>query len=512
LAGTWPLPSRYWWQVEETVTKYLAFDLGAESGRAVVGHLESDRLRLEEMHRFPNGPVRVLGSLYWDVLRLWSEIKHGLGLAAQAHGNSLTSIGLDAWGVDFGLLAPDDTLLCNPYHYRDSRTDGMMEQAFQIIPRAEIYERTGNQFMQINSLFQLLAMAKQGSSALACAGTFLNVPDLLNFWLSGRKASEFTIATTSQCYDPRAGDWAHDMLAALGIPTHIFGEIVPPGTILDNLPTTLTVETGSSPIPVVAVAGHDTASAVAAVPAAGHDHIYLSSGTWSLMGVELPEPVINEQSLSYNLTNEGGVNGTFRLLKNIMGLWLVQECRREWARKGEHFSYDELTQMAAQAPAFGPLIRTSDSRFLPPGDMPSRIQTYCRETGQTVPQTKGEIIRCILESLALAYRLVAGQLDVLAGHRLPTIHIIGGGSRNGLLNQFAADATARNVVAGPVEATAIGNVLVQALALGHIANLDQGRALVFCSFDVETCESRNTAPWDEAWQRYLMLFSREDTL
>lgn len=491
------------------MSKFLAFDLGAESGRAVVGHLEGDRLHLEEIHRFPNGPVRVLDSLYWDVLHLWSEIKRGLGLAADRYGDALAGIGLDTWGVDFGLLAADDTLLGNPYHYRDRRTEGMMEAAFQIVPRAEIYERTGIQFMPINSLFQLFALAQADSPLLTQAQTFLNMPDLLNFWLSGRKANEFSIATTSQCYDPRAGDWARDMLERLGIPPRIFGEpgagIVQPGTVLGDLRASVREESGSPAIPVVAVAGHDTASAVAAVPTTGRDYIYLSSGTWSLMGVESEQPIINAQSLAYDFTNEGGVNGTFRFLKNIMGLWLVQECRRTWARAGRPFSYDDLTQLAAQAPPFGPLVSLADSRFLPPGDMPGRIQTYCRETGQTVPETPGQIIRCALESLALEYRWVAERLVEIVGRPLPTIHIFGGGSQNKLLNRFTADATGRTVIAGPVEATATGNVLVQAIALGRLTDLAEARALVRRSFPLEVVEPADTAAWDEAYSRYLNL-------
>jgi rhamnulokinase len=494
------------------MAKFLAFDLGAESGRAVVGHFEDNRLRLEEIHRFPNGPVQVLDGLHWDVLRLWSEIQHALGLAASAYGSQLRSAGLDAWGVDFGLLAADDTLLGNPYHYRDGRTDGIMERAFRLVPRAEIYEQTGIQFMQINSLYQLLAMAQVDSPLLEAAHLFLNMPDLFNFWLCGHKASEFTIVTTSQCYDPRAGDWARDMLERLGIPSRIFGEIVPPGTVLGVLRTSICEETGSPMIPVVASAGHDTASAVAAVPTAAADYIYLSSGTWSLMGVENKEPVITEQSLAYDFTNEGGVNGTFRLLKNIMGLWLVQECRREWARAGTSYSYDELTRMASGAPAFGALVAVNDERFLPPGDMVSRIQTFCRATGQVVPDTRGEVIRCILESLALEYRWVTERLSELVARRLPAIHIIGGGSRNKLLNQFAANATGRTVVAGPVEATAIGNLLVQAIALSHLADLSEARALVRRSFEVESYEPKDLAAWDEAYERYLTLRSVDGAL
>ena len=487
------------------MSKFLAFDLGAESGRVVVGHLQDDILRLEEIHRFPNGPVQIMGSLHWDVLRIWTEIKQGLALAAKAYGGALTSLGLDTWGVDFGLLDASDTLLTNPYHYRDSRTDGMMEAAFEIVPRAEIYERTGIQFMQINTLYQLYAMARVDSPVLGAAQTFLNMPDLFNFWLSGHKVSEFSIVSTSQCYDPRARDWARDTLEKLGIPTRIFGEIVPPGTVLAGLRTPVCEETGSPVIPVVASAGHDTACAVAAVPSTSQDYIYLSSGTWSLMGVELAEPIISKQSLAYDITNEGGVNGTFRFLKNIMGLWLVQECRREWAQAGKDLSYDDLTQLAAETPAFGPLVSLADTRFLAPGDMPGRVQDFCRETGQPVPETEGQIVRCALESLALEYRWVAERLDEIVGRPLPTIHIFGGGSRNRLLNQFAADATGRTIVAGPVEATAIGNCLVQAIALGHLADLAEARALVRRSFVVETFEPGDTAAWDEAYMRYLKL-------
>jgi rhamnulokinase len=488
---------------------FLAFDLGAESGRAVLGHLEHDRLSMEIVHRFPNGPVRVLDSLHWDVLRLWSEIKQGLGLTAQAYGERLVSVGLDTWGVDFGLLAADDTLLGNPYHYRDSRTNGAMEVAFRYIPQAEIFQRTGIQFMQLNSLYQLLAMAEADAPALFSAESFLTMPDLFNFWLTGRKANEFTIATTTQCYDPRNGRWARGMLDEMGIPNHIFGDIIPPGTVLDTLRPSLTEETGCQQIPVVAPATHDTGSAVAAVPAQSDDYIYLSSGTWSLMGVEVKKPIISAKSLEYNITNEGGVEGTFRLLKNIMGLWLVQECRREWSRTGEEYSYETLTRSAAEAPPFVALVLPGDARFLPPGDMPRRIQRFCRETGQIVPQTTGEIVRCVLESLALEYRRVAECLDELVGRRLSIVHIIGGGSQNWLLNQFAADATGRTVVAGPVEATAIGNVLVQGLALGHISSLAEGRELVRRSFELTTFVPRDTAAWDDAYQRYLALSDQD---
>jgi rhamnulokinase len=484
---------------------YLAVDLGAESGRVVAGHFDGERVSLQEINRFSNGPVDVRGTLYWDILRLWRGIRDGLAEAASEYGDRVAGIGLDTWGVDFGLLASDDTLLGNPVHYRDSRTDGMMARAFEMVPRDAIFERTGIQFMQLNSLYQLLALAEADSPLLDAATTFLTIPDLLNFWLTGRKVSEFTIATTTQCYDPRAGDWAYEMLETLGIPSDIFGEIVPPGTVLGPLDGPVAEATGLPLVPVIAPATHDTGSAVAAVPMDPSDAIYLSSGTWSLMGVEVEAPIINEAMLTYNLTNEGGVNGTFRLLKNIMGLWLVQECRREWLREGEDHSYDAMVEMAAAAPAFGPLISVEDSRFLPPGDMCPRIRGFCEETGQTVPETKGGVLRCALESLALEYRWVAERIDEVTGSRAKTIHIIGGGSKHELLDQFTADATGRTVVTGPVEATALGNVLVQAQALGDIGSVAEGREVIRRSFELQTYEPQDTEAWNEAYERYLTL-------
>lgn len=487
---------------------FLAVDLGAESGRVVAGHFDGERIALEEVHRFPNGPVDVLGHLHWDVLRLWSDIKVGLAKAAQRYGDRIAGIGLDTWGVDFGLLDANDELLGNPYHYRDSRTDGMMERAFEKVSREAVFDATGIQFLQLNTLIQLVAMVEAHSPQLEMAHTLLMMPDLLNFWLTGRKANEFSDATTSQCYDPRAGTWAYGMLERLHIPTRIFRDgdkdrIVPPGTVLGPLLPSVREETGLGAVPVIAPATHDTGSAVAAVPMDPENAIYLSSGTWSLMGVESKVPIINEAMLTYNLTNEGGVNGTFRLLKNIMGLWLVQECRREWQRAGEDHDYGEMVEMAASAPAFGPLIYPGDDRFLAPGDMTPRIRAFCRETGQAVPETKGAVLRCALESLTLEYRWVAEKLDALTGKRLGTIHIIGGGAKNELLDQFAADATGRTVVSGPVEATALGNVLVQAIALGHIDSIAAGREVIARSFELKTFAPRDTAAWDVAYRRYL---------
>lgn len=487
---------------------FLAFDLGAASGRAMLGGFDGERLRLSEVHRFPNGPVRLPDGLHWDVLRLWSEIKEGLTLAAQERGVELAGVGLDTWGVDFGLLDRDGALISNPYHYRDRRTDGMLEEAFRRVPREEIFERTGIQFMQINSLYQLLSMAVDGSPLLDVAETFLTMPDLFNYWLTGRRVCEFSIATTTQCYDPRQDNWATSLLGRLDIPTHIFPEIVPPGTVLGDLSASVAEETGVGGPPVIAPACHDTGCAVAAVPAEAERFVYISSGTWSLMGAELRQAAIDEESLAAGFTNEGGVGGTFRFLKNITGLWLVQECRRAWARQGEEFSYDDLTEMATQAEPFRSIVDPDDDAFLRPGDMPSRIRAFCERTGQPAPREKGAVIRCALEGLALKYRRVLGQLEGILDRRLSPVHIVGGGTQNELLNRFTADATGRRVVTGPVEATAAGNVIAQAMALGHIGSLEEGRRVVRNSFDLATYEPNGGPGWDEAYDRFLSLMER----
>ena len=483
---------------------FLAIDLGAESGRAILGRID-DRLTLDEIHRFPNGPVRVANHIYWDVLRLWAEVQNGMRIAAGSAGGSLAGIGVDTWGVDFGLLDSSDRLIGNPYHYRDVRTNGMIEAASQIVPLEEIYNQTGIQFMQLNTLFQLFAMRQEHDPALQGARTFLTIPDLLNFWLTGSKVNEFTDATTTQCYNPREKRWAAELLAALDIPGQIFGQIVQPGTVLETLRPSVAEDASCERIPVIAVGSHDTASAVAAVPAEGDDFIYISSGTWSLIGIESLEPIINADSLNYNLTNEGGVCDTIRFLKNIMGMWLLQECRRQWAKAGKNYSYDELTTLAAQAPARESFVYVGDDRFLAPGHMVERIQGFCQETSQPVPQSEAEIVRCILESLALEYRWSTEKFRELSGKALPVIHIIGGGSRNRLLNQFTADATGCEVIAGPVEATAIGNILMQAIGLGHLSSLEEGRSLVRRSFDVTSFAPQTTPDWDEAYNRYLAL-------
>jgi len=485
-------------------TSFLAVDLGAESGRAILGCIDK-RLTLDEIHRFANGPVRVGSHLHWDILRLWSEIQNSLRIAAESERGSLAGIGLDTWGVDFGLLDSSDQLIGNPYHYRDARTNGMVEAACQVVPREEVYSQTGIQFMQLNTLFQLFAMHRENDPALQSARTLLTMPDLFNFWLTGRKVSEFTICTTTQCYNPREKRWAFELLAALQIPRYLFQQIVPPGTVIEWLRTPVAEDASCKRIPVVAVGCHDTASAVAAVPAQSSNFIYISSGTWSLIGIESREPIINATSLKYDLTNEGGVGDTILFLKNIMGMWLLQESRRQWAKAGKNYSYDELTNLAAEAPALKSFVFVGDNRFLAPGDMVERIQAFCSETDQPIPQTDAEVVRCVLESLALEYRWGTEKLRELSGKSLPVIHIIGGGSRNRLLNQFTADATGCEVIAGPVEATAIGNILLQAIARHHLSSLTEGRALVLRSFDVTSYEPRNSPVWDEAYNRYLAL-------
>jgi rhamnulokinase len=486
-------------------TTYAAVDLGAGSGRVILGRFDGQSLALDEAHRFPNGGVALGGSLFWDFLALWKEILSGLCRAQERAGGALKSLALDTWGVDFGLLDADDRLVGNPYHYRDRRTDGMIQAASQRVPREEIFAQTGVQFMQLNSLYQLLAMVLHTDPGLQIAHTFLNIPDLFNFFLCGEKASEFTIATTTQCYDIRRKSWAYELLNALGIPTGIFCQVIEPGSVLGRLSAAICEESGLPSLKVIAGAGHDTACAVAAIPASGQEFIYISSGTWSLVGVERDSPLVSAESLAAGITNEGGVSGKTRFLKNVMGMWLVQECRRRWARQGKEYSYDELTRLAAAAPAFGPLMMPSDPRFLAPGDMPAEIQAYCHETGQRAPEDRGALLRCILESLALEYRRVIEQLDHLDGVVHPVIHIVGGGSQNALLNQFTADAAARPVFAGPVEATAMGNLLVQAIAQGDIASLEEGRAIVRRSSHVKTYLPRDSSAWDEAYRRYLDL-------
>jgi rhamnulokinase len=491
---------------------YLAFDLGAESGRAVVGTLEDGRLELEEKHRFANPTGRMNGHLHWNLLAQWEELKAGLRKAAGEGSKrpEIHGIGVDTWGVDFGFVFPDGDIRGNPFHYRDARTNGMLEKAFAAVPRERIFEATGVQFMQLNSLYQLLATKETHPRLLQSAETLLFMPDLFNYLFTGVRKAEFSIVTTSQMYDPRQKAWATPLLKELGLPVDILPEIVPSGTVIGQLQRDVAEECGTGRIPVIATASHDTASAVAAVPVegSGNDWCYISSGTWSLMGVELDEPVINEKVLGYNYTNEGGVGGTIRFLKNIMGLWLVQECRRQWIREHHDHSYGELTQMAARAKKFGALIDPDHKPFLTPGDMPEKIEQFCKDTKQRTPHTRGEYVRACLESLALTYRRTLDGLEDILGRKLKTIYVVGGGSQNELLNQMTADACDRAVVAGPVEATAAGNILVQAMATGDVKSLADARAIVRNSFEVKRYEPQHSEKWDEAYARYKGIIGR----
>jgi rhamnulokinase len=476
------------------MSHYLAFDLGAESGRALLGSFSNGKLSVEELHRFPNTPVRVLGALYWDTLRLWHEIQHGLGVAVRERKLALDGIGVDTWGVDCALLGADGALLESPRHYRDSRNNGVMEKLFAVVPRDQVFAATGIQFMQINTLYQLYGMKLTGSPALASARKLLHMPDLFNYWLTGEAKSEATIASTSQFLNPATMTWATDLMRRLGLPADILCPIVSPGTLLGTLldpPHT----------PVYTIGGHDTASAVAAVPSQGGDNwCYISSGTWSLMGLELDAPVIDEQSLALNYTNEVGLAGKIRLLKNIAGLWLLQECRRAWMLEGAEYSYDQLTGMAAEARPFTAAI--NPYAFLEPGEMPRKIAGHCAATGQPAPASHGEFARAILESLALCYRHVVESLETLSHRKIEIIHIVGGGSRNTLLNQFVADCTGRRVIAGPAEATAIGNILAQAMGAGELANLDDLRAVVRNSFEPASVDPHPSDEWEQAYRRY----------
>ena len=484
-------------------TAFLAVDLGAESGRAVLGRFDGEQITLEEVHRFPNVPVRLPDGLHWDVLRIAREVKDGIAKATR-NGGRIESLGVDAWGVDFALLDRDGCLISNPYHYRDPRTEGMDERAFDRMPKEEIYETTGIQFMPINTLYQLLAM--EGSPLLQAAQTLLLIPDLISYWLTGEKACEFTAASTTQLCDARSGGWARDLLEEMRFPGHIFGEIVPPGTRLGPLLPEVAEEIGANEgLRVTAVASHDTASAVVAVPAESENFAYISSGTWSLVGVELPKPAIAPEGMHANFTNEGGFNGTTRFLKNVMGLWLLQECRRTWAREGREYSYEELTRLSQAVPDAGPLLDPDHPAFLPPGDMPGRIRRFCWETHQSPPGEPGEVVRCVLESLALKYRWVLERAEELTGRRAEVVHIVGGGVRNTLLCQLTADATRRPVRAGPVEATALGNLMVQAYARGYLGSLEEIRAAVRGS-SIEVHDYRPTGSaeeWDEAYERLL---------
>lgn len=481
---------------------YLAFDLGAESGRVLLGTLDdAGCLQIDEVHRFLNSMINIMGNLHWDILSLYREILDGLRLLATDYTNSPKSIGIDTWGVDFTLLDANGALIGAPFTYRDRRTKGAMEEFLLRIPKERLYQLTGIQFMPFNTLFQLYSMVRDNSLQLEIAADLLFIPDIFSYYLTGIKKSEFTFATTSQLYNPRTASWEEEIFAQLGISQDIMQGIVQPGTIIGEITDNVRIETGLKGIPVVAVASHDTGSAVAAVPASGKNFSYISCGTWSLVGIESSAPIINEKTLKYNFSNEGGVCRTFRILKNIAGLWALQQCRKEWAKSRE-YSYSELVEMAQNTVPCDSIIDLDQPEFFNPSNMPLIIENFCRKTGQEVPQDIAQCVHVVLQSLALAHRYTLEQLEEISGIGIEQIHIIGGGSQNPLLCQFTADATGLPVYAGPAEATAIGNILVQAMALGRVSSLEQLREVVKRSFSLNLYQPQHTLDWDEKYNRF----------
>jgi rhamnulokinase len=493
--------------MSDTSQVFLAVDLGASSGRVVAGLFDGNQLALEEVYRFDNGGVPIAGRMQWDLLNQWQHVLRGLRAAGKLYGGRVASVGVDTWGVDFGLVGRNDELLGNPYHYRDRRTAGILDKAFAIVPREEIFAATGLQFMEFNTLYQLLAMKLGGSPLLDAAQSLLLIPDLFHWLLTGVKANEYTDASTTQFLNPKSGQWATDLLTKFGLPTHILGTIAAPGTRLGQIQPSVVDETDLAGVEVILPGTHDTASAVMAVPAASQpgqrpDWCYISSGTWSLMGVETPQPIINDRCYQLNFTNEGGVGGTTRVLKNIAGLWLIQECRRIWKLAGQEASIDQLLQQAGTLPPLVSLINPDDASFVAPKDMPAAIRDYCTSTGQPAPTSEGAVVRCALESLAFRYRMVLGFLEELVGGRIETIHIVGGGTQNRLLCQMTADACNRRVVAGPVEATAIGNLMMQAVAQDAVGSIAQAREIVRTSFAAQEYRPKQPQAWADAYSRF----------
>lgn len=486
--------------VAKKETKVLAVDFGASSGRVMLGTFDGNKITAKEIHRFSNDPVIVNGTMYWDVLRLFHEIKQGL-IKAKAYG-SVDSIGVDTWGVDFGLLDEKGYLLENPVHYRDSRTEGMVEKGFTLIPRERFYELTGNQFMEINTAFQLLALKEQRPELLDRADCLLLMPDLFNYFLSGVKKSERSIVSTTQMSDPLTPGWVMEVAEKFGIPEKILTEVVPTGTLLGPIRKEIQEELGIGDMDVVAVAGHDTQCALTAVPSKEDDFIFVSCGTWSLFGTELEKPVLTKQSEELNITNETGTDGKTSFLKNIIGLWLIQESRRQWIREGKEYSFSELEKLAEAAEPFQSFIDPDAPEFSPAGNVPKRIREYCERTGQKVPQTEGEIVRCINESLALKYRYALEEIKVCTGKDYHAIHMVGGGIQSKLLCRFTAYASGIPVIAGPVEATVFGNIAIQLMSRGVIKDLKEAREVIANSEAPTVYEPENGAEWDKAYEFY----------
>ncbi len=492
-------------QIDSSMTSaktFIAVDLGAGSGRVIAASTDFKRLELEDVHRFDNPGTDLPGGSFWNIVGLHREILEGIRRAVERHGESIVSIGIDTWGCDFGLIDANGELLGMPHQYRDPRFEGMAEAMHGILPEAEIFALTGIKTNFYNSSLHLLAEARKKSPSLAHAERLLFIPDLLAYWLTGKQAVERTIASTSQLLDARTGEWAWEVIAALGLPRCIFGEIVAPGTVLGPVRDEVAAIIGRSGTPVVATACHDTAAAVAGIPMAGAENLWLSSGTWSIMGVESAEAITSPQALEYGFCNELGVAGSVRFLKNIGGLWLIQECKRQWELEGEKPSYAEMAGLASAAQAFTAFIDPDDAVFACPGDMPEKIRAFCKRTGQAVPDGKGQILRVATESLALKYRVVFDHIRELTGRDFKRLNTGGGGIQNELLSQATADALGIEVIAGPVEATSCGNVITQMVATGHLSGIAAGRELIRNSFDFKTYFPTNREAWEAARQRF----------
>lgn len=480
---------------------FFAFDIGATSGRSILATLENGKLQLRELTRFPNKIIRVLDKYYWDIFVLYEALKEGLAVAS-SEGIEIDSIGIDTWGVDFVYLGEDGSILSLPRSYRDPYTNGIPEEYFKIISRKEVYDLTGIQIMNFNSIFQLFAAKKENSSALNAAKSILFMPDALSYLLTGKKVCEYTIASTSQLLNPKTKKFEPKLFEAIGISPSLMQPIVMPGEVIGNVTDSIAKECNIAGVPVVAVAGHDTGAAVACVPAKNENFAYLSSGTWSLMGIEVKDAIINKDSYAMNFTNEGGVEGTTRFLKNITGMWLLEQCRKEWDTEGKKYTYLEIVAMSDSVEGFQFLIDPDDASFANPESMTSAISAYCSKTGQKSPQTHAEFIKCIFDSLALKYKLVLNALQKVAPFKIEKLHVIGGGSQNKLLNQATADSVGIPVVAGPSEATAIGNVMIQAKGLGIVNSLQEMRTVICNSVMPEVYIPRNSDKWEQAYSRY----------
>ncbi len=481
--------------------KVLAFDFGASSGRAIIGNFENGIISLEEIHRFDNDPVLVGGTFYWDILRLFHEIKQGITKAKNS--TDFESIGIDTWGVDYGILTKNGDLLGNPYHYRDTRTEGVIEDMSSIVPKDELYKLTGNQLIEFNTIFQLYVFKKQRPELLEHIDKVLLIPDLFNYFLTGKMAAECSIASTTQMMNPYTKEWEYTLMDKLGLKREWFPEIIPGGTVLGTLKEDICEELDVSAKNVIAVSEHDTASAVAAVPTEEKDFVFISCGTWSLFGTELEEPVISELSQKYNITNETGYNNTTRFLKNIIGLWLIQETRRQFKRDGKNYSYADMENLARAEKPFTCFIDPDAPQFMTPGNMPKKIREFCEKTGQTVPETDGAVIRCIYESLAMKYKYTFLQLKECCGKDFSVIHMIGGGTKDTFLCQMAANAANVPVVAGPIEGTAAGNVAVQLIANGEISDIWEARKIIAKSFDVVKYEVVDNDVWEKAYPDFV---------